>query len=503
MTRRDLYARKSSDDAGRSVARQERAWRADCAAEGDEPGRVFVDPDFSASRYARRGRPDYATLLEHIRSSTCEMVSIWEVTRSSRQMGEFVALLDLLREHRVPLRVFGDGEDAATFRPWVQRDRETLLREGMKAEGEVEQVRTRTMAGTADAAAQGRPAGPLLDGYRREYGAPAEGSRSLSGGKRREIRQVIHEPRAQLYRWAAEGALNGVPLQFMARVLNAWQVPTASGKGSWTGSGLGRALLNAGLQGHRVLDGKIVYRDAWAAIIDADTGARLENLLTTPGRRHHSDSSLKYMLSGALLCGACRRFMQGNRWRGNLRYECTRTGCCKVTGRMDQIDATVSRIIVARLQQPDALRAFVPAASGIKVTAARADLKALEDRRVELEKEAAKPDGLSLALVAAAERDLLPRLEKAQQRLRVLETPPALRGYDPADLAARWVEYTVGERRAVVLALAEVVLSPVGRGGRWSLSRLAQSRWHGDSKTWGQIWAEQDAHETPFTATIR
>ncbi len=75
--RADLYARKSSADAGRSVARQERAWRADCAREGIEPGRVFVDPDFSASRYATRERPDYAALLEHIESKSCEMICLW------------------------------------------------------------------------------------------------------------------------------------------------------------------------------------------------------------------------------------------------------------------------------------------------------------------------------------------------------------------------------------------------------------------------------------------
>jgi len=486
--RSDLYARKSSVDLGRSVQRQERAWRTDCATEGVEPGRKFVDPDFSASQYARKDRPDYAALLEHIRAGESQMVSLWEATRGSRQMGEWVAFLDLCREKKVLIRIFGDGEDAATYKPWVQRDRETLMREGMKAEGEVERLRSRSRAGTADAAAQGRPAGPLLDGYRREYGAPTDDSRSISGGKRREIRQVIDEPRAQLYQWAAIGVVNGVPLNFIARVLNAWQVPTASGKGEWTGHGLGRALQNPGLQGHRVHAGQVVARDAWPAVIDADTAARVAGVLSTPGRRHHSDSSLKYMLSGALLCGACRRPMQGDNWKGKQRYECTRSGCCKVTGNMDMLDEAVSKIMRARLALPDALAAFVPAANTGEAAAARAELAALVKRRTELEAEAAKPDGMSPGLLAAAERELLPRIEKAQARIRVLETPPALQGYDPADLAARWDTYDVGVRRGVVLALAELVLSPVGRGGRWSVWRLADSRWLGDESTWGEHW---------------
>lgn len=491
--RSDLYARKSSKDEGRSVARQERAWRADCAAVDAEVGYKFVDPDMSASRYARKDRDGYAELLGHIRSGGCQMLSLWESTRGSRQMGEWVAFLDLCREKRVLIRVFGDGEDAATFRPWVQRDRDTLLREGMKAEGEVEQLRSRTMAGTADAATQGRPAGPLLDGYRRIYGAPTDDSLSISGGKRREIRQVIDEPRAAIYRAAAEGALNGVPLQFMARVLNAWQVPTASGKGQWTGHGIGRALLNPGLQGHRVHGGAVVARDVWPAVIDAATGARLARLLTSTGRRHHSDSSLKYMLSGALLCGACRRPMQGDRWKEKLRYECTRSGCCKVTGPMDRIEEAVSAVVVARLRLPDALSVFTPAQDSEALNRAQVELDALTGRLGELHREAAKPDGPSVMLVAAAERELLPQIEKAKARVRKLSTPPALQGYDPIDLADRWDSgrYSVGEKRMVVMTLAELVLSSVGKGGRWSMWRLAESRWRGDDRTWGEHWQSE------------
>src|SRR5688572_4481403 len=122
----DLYARKSTNDQGRSVARQERMFRSDCAAEGVSPGRVFVDPDFSASRHARKPRPDFAALLEHIRSSQAEMISMWEVTRGSRQVGEWVSFLDLCRDQGVLIRVFG-SEDPETFDPRRQRDRETLI----------------------------------------------------------------------------------------------------------------------------------------------------------------------------------------------------------------------------------------------------------------------------------------------------------------------------------------------------------------------------------------
>lgn len=161
----------------------------------------------------------------------------------------------------------------------------------------------------------------------------------------------------------------------------------------------------------------------------------------------------------------------------------------KVTAPLDGMDEVVNAFITARLHLPDAEVAFTPAVNDAAVSAARRELSELTGRLDELYAEAARPDGPSMALVAAAERELLPRIEAAQSKLRTLQRPPALRGYDRADLAERWPQYPVGERRAVVMALAEVILSPVGKGGRWSHLRLAESRWHGDAKTWGEHWS--------------
>lgn len=494
----DLYARKSNKDAGRSVARQERAWRADCAREGLTPGRVFVDPDLSASRYAKKTRPDFEALMQWINGSNCHMVSLLEVTRGSRQMGEWVHFLDTCRAQSVLIRVFGDPSDAQTFDPRRQRDREYLLKEGIQAESEVEKMRARTVAGTADAATQGRPAGPLKDGYRREYGALTDESVSLSGAtRRREIRQVIDEPRARIYRWAAEGLLEGVPADYIARVLNAWQVPTATGRGQWAGGALVKALLSPTMQGHRVLNGKVAAECVWPPILDAVTAARLRRMFEAPpAQRTVQDTRLKYLLSGALVCGLCGTPMSGHlRSEADTqgrrsRYECDRRrgGCNRLSGPLAEIDAAVSAMVVARLRDPDALAVFAPERDDAKVVQAQAEVEALTARRDELYAEAARPGGPSMALVAAAERQLVPQIEEAQRRLRALQTAPVLRGFDPADLAARWDAYPVGVRRAVVLALAEPVLSAVGRGGSWSVGRLSGSRWRGSEVTWGELW---------------
>lgn len=483
----DLYARKSTKDQGRSVGRQRRQWQADCVQLGVQQGVVFEDPDFSASRYARRDRPDYAALLEHIRHGNAQMVSLWEVTRGSRQVGEWVAFLDLCRDRGVLIRVFG-GEDPETFDPRRQRDREHLINEGIKAEAEVERLRSRINPGIVDSALQGRPPGPLLYGYARIYGAPTDGSLSPSGSRRRDIRQIIREDEAEIVRRMARDTLAGVPLNTQAQTLNAAGVPTPTGKGVWRGSHINRLLRNPTYEGHRVLDGKVVAENAWPAILDPDTAAQVRRILETPGRRNALDTTLLYQLSGAALCGPCRRTIRVKHKPGGLKYQCRHQGCLRVSAPMGAMDAAVDQLIVARLRMPDAAPAFVPATEDPALAEAESALRALKERHKELVEATSKPGGPSMSLVAAAEKQLLPQIDVAEAKVRQLRRPPVLRGYNQDDLARRWPDYPVGERRAVLMALAEIVLSPAGRGQRWSLWRLAESRWHGDNQTWGEIW---------------
>lgn len=490
----DLYARKSSLDAGRSATRQTRLWRADCKAEGLTPGRVFVDPDLSASRYAAKERPDYGALLSHIRASEAEMVSLWEVTRGSRQMGEWIHFLDLCRDMGVLIRVFSE-EDPWTYDPRRQRDRETLIKAGMDAEAEVEKIRSRSMSGSADAALEGRPPGPLIDGYRRIYGAPTGESRSASGHRRQHIDQVLDEPRAQLYRWAAQGRLNGVGANTIARILNAFEVETVSGEARWRGGPLMKRLLSPTMEGHRVLNGVIVARNVWPAILDPETAAALRRLHGADVvARGYVDVRLKYLLSGVLVCGLCTMPMSCDKGKvgGKARfYYCDklRKGCGRLSSVAEPLEATVVEMILARLKEPDALSAFEPVADDSEQVTAQRTLDELTARHAELCAEAAKPGGPSMALVAATERALLPQIEAASALLRQLRTPAVLRGFDPADLAERWNSYEIGERRLVVSSLANLVLSPIGRGRSWSMLRLRQSRWRGQAVSWGDLWS--------------
>jgi hypothetical protein len=95
---------------------------------------------------------------------------------------------------------------------------------------------------------------------------------------------------------------------------------------------------------------------------------------------------------------------------------------------------------------------------------------------------------LSGAGLAKVEAEVLPQIEAAERKIRKLSTPPVLHRLLGTDVAGGWPTLPVGTRREIILALAEVRLSPVGKGGRWSPWRLAESRWLTDQATWGERW---------------
>lgn len=473
----DLYARKSTADQGRSAARQERDWRADCERDGLDAGRVFVDPDLSASRYARKERPDYANLLAHIRSGQCEMVSLWEASRGSRQLGEWITFLELCRERGVLLRIFG-GDDARTYDVRHRRDWRQLAEEGLDAHDESAKLSDRVRAGTRDAAARGKPPGPLLYGYSRRYDE-----------RGRFVEQVINPEQAAIVRQAATDTLAGIPLQTQARALNDRGVPTASGEGRWIGGHINRMLRNPGYLGHRVHHGVVVAENAWPAILDVDDFRRLAVLLSDPGRRSSQNAALAHQLSGAARCGACRRPLRAKRLGRDrtFRYWCPWPGCQRVSAPLPAMDALVDELVLGRLRQPDAAGVFTPDTDDAAIIAARKELGELQDRLDEHVREATA-GRLSARSLGIVERELQPQIDAAERHLRALLTPPALKGVDPLALADDWPDIPVGRRRAVIMALAEIVLSPVGKSGRWSHWRLGESRWIGDDRSWADHW---------------
>lgn len=474
----DFYGRKSTDDAGRSVASQEADWRADCATQGLEPGRVFADPGLSASRYAKKGRPDYDALLAHIRAGGCELLSLWECSRGSRDLADWVALLDLCRKHGTLIRAVSHGR---TYDVRVRRDWRTLADEGVDSADESEKISERTTRGKRTAAAAGRPAGRLTYGYTREY-----------DGAGRYVRQVIDPEKAAVVREIVASVRDGVSISAIARGLNDRAIPAPEG-GQWRSAHIGRIATNPAYAARRVHRGEVVGPADWPAILDDTEHHGVVAVLRDPARRVARGTALRWPLSGVALCGVCEvgrlRTHRGGAARSYLCDECKR-----IAISADPLDDFVSNLVCERLRQPDALAVFAPPPDDVATAAAQAEERALRER-LDDHYTLAAAGQLSAGGLAAVEARLLPLIAEAVAKVRRLSAPRALRSLVDVDVAGTWTDLPVSTRRDVIVALVDLHVGPAVRGRpRFDRGRLAASRWVGDARTWGELWSD----DTPW-----
>lgn len=475
VTVSDFYGRKSTKDDRRSVTGQEADWRADCEREGLTPGRVFVDPDKSASRYARKPRPDYLALIEHIHAGGCELLSLWESSRGSRNPVEWFTLIDLCRERGVLIRVVTHGR---TYDVRVRRDWRTLADDGVDSADESEKISERVTRGKRLGAAAGRPTGKLAYGFRRVY-----------DDRGRFVEQVEHPTQGPVVREIVEGIAARISLGAIAEALNGRGVPTPRGR-TWTAAHVHAIAKRPSYAGLRVHQGQVVGEGKWAPIVDPATWRKAKQIMSEPGRRHNNDSRLAHWLVGVVLCGACRASnLTTGTSNGYRSYTCR--SCVGTSVAAARLESFLEPLIVGRLALPDAGRVFVPPRQDDAIAAAQEELAALEARLAEFRAEGAKPNGLSAAAVAEAERGLTPMIKALKARIDNMNAPPMLAGLEGTDVAARWYSFGPHIRREIVRRLADLVLAPGGRTGRrgFDHQRLADSRWVGDPRTWGEIWA--------------
>src|SRR5690554_1089390 len=67
------------------------------------PAPAYRDTDRSASRYATKVREDFRRLIDDLEADTfgADVLAIWESSRGSRRVGEWVDLVDLCKDRGV------------------------------------------------------------------------------------------------------------------------------------------------------------------------------------------------------------------------------------------------------------------------------------------------------------------------------------------------------------------------------------------------------------------
>ena len=204
---------------------------------------------------------------------------------------------------------------------------------------------------------------------------------------------------------------------------------------------------------------------AWPAIFDADTVAVMRSILTDPARAKKGPDR-RYLLSGVLRCGKCGGPVTGAYIKDNGKgetYRCLR----HVSRKAAPVDDFITRLVVARLSQPDAVDLFArPDADEHQLAELRAERDGLRERLAGLAEAYATGD-IDRAQLAAGTRRLNARMTTVEEELAASATDPTLAAVvERGDVEGEWLTLPQETQRRIIGVLMTLELLPVGSGQR-------------------------------------
>lgn len=444
-----IYARVSEDKSGvgRSPEEQETDLLRRVTVEQWRHVGTIKESDRSASRYAKRERERWRDVLQAISAGGVDVLLVWEVSRLTRDMEEFVQFSKLCRKTGTRLAYNGRLYDLEDPDDEFQVQLDIGL--GQRESGVTRKRVLRAMNANAQA---GRPHGRILFGYRRVYD---ESSGRLQA-------QMVDEAQATVVREIFDRFVAGTSIRALARDLTERGLTTRRGK-PWLTSQVRRVLTNPAYIGRRVHRGADVREAVWPAIVDRGVFYRAQALLTDPQRPAFGDTAAKHLLSGIARCGVCDAPLRIQVNRGYLAYLCSAGFCVSI--RQEKLEEFVERLVWERLSRPDAALAWQR--STTQVADALAELSVLRTRLDGFYVEA-RAGRLSPGGLAAVEAPLLRDIADAEQRARSRQLPQALIDLVGTAVEARWKSpaFTMARKREVVRALMAPRVNRTYRGAR-------------------------------------
>lgn len=408
----------------------------------------YRDNDRSASRYAKKAREGYDQLIADLRADRfkADVLVLWESSRGSRKVSEWVVLLELLEARGVKIYVTSHGR---TYDPKNHRDRRSLLEDSVDSEYESGKTSDRVRRAAEAAAKEGRPNGRAPFGYRRVYD---ERTREL-------VRQEPDPATAPLVRELFDKVHAGHSIRSISRDWEARGVTTRSGK-PFTPSHLRSLLVMRAYVGERVHNPEhlavtpdMVTEGIWEPIVDRATFEEVQDIITAPERRTTRPGRGVHLLSGIALCDVCGgRLASTMQRRDTGEYHCQKGGHVRVS-EVD-LDEVAVAVMLARLNDKE-LRAARAAAedSSEALTSARAAVKAI---RKELEALYADAEAgrVSPVLAGKFEKGLLARLAEAKETAKALANPADLDRLFPD--GTTWASMPMSAKREVARRLLTI-----------------------------------------------
>ncbi len=481
------YLRVSLDRSGRARSLEEQ--HADHVRVAGEQGWSLLegsyrDESVSASRYARKVRGGFDALITDLEADRfgARVLMIWESSRGSRRVGEWVRLVELCEQRSVSIYVTTHGR---CYEPGNGRDRRSLLEDAVDSEYESAKMSARARRAAAANAVAGRPHGPIPYGYRRVFHPQTRVF--LAQEPQPGEAEVVTE----LYRRLIQGhSLRGIARDFQQR-----EIRTRSGV-VWTGQHLRSLAIKpvyAGLRSHapggrggdRMVDLEGLYEGQWPGLVSRGEWFAVQRLLRAPERKTTRPGRAKHLLSLIGRCGVCAGTLNvGYREGANPIYLCRTKGCVRITqADLDTLAAQVMLDYLAQSDVIDALRAGEH--DGDRELSEVRDRLAAARARHEQLADAVAARTVSVATLVRAEPTLLAEITTLETRERELSTPSALRGLiEPgADVAQRWATTPMSTRREIARLLltpeliGQLRLNPSPRRGRHRTPAHERTTW--------------------------
>ncbi len=481
------YLRVSLDRSGRARSLEEQ--HADHVRVAGEQGwslaeGAYRDKSVSASRYSRKVRDGFDALIADLEGDRfgAQVLMIWESSRGSRRVGEWVRLLELCEQRSVSIFVTTHGR---CYEPGNGRDRRSLLEDAVDSEYESAKMSSRGRRAAAANAAAGRPHGRIPYGYRRVFHPQTRAF--LAQEPEPGEAEVVTE----LYRRLIQGhSLKGIARDFQRRAIQ-----TRSGV-AWTAQHLRSLAIKpvyAGLRAHvpgrcggdRMVDLDSLYDGQWPGLVSRADWFAVQRLLRAPERKTTRPGRAKHLLSLIGRCGVCLgKLHVAYRDGGDPFYVCASKGCVRIT--QADLDTLAEQVMLDYLAQPDVIDALRSGEQDgdRELSDVRDRLAAVRARHEQLA-DAVAAGTVSVAILIRAEPTLLAEITTLEARERELCTPSALRGLiEPgADVAQRWIGTPMSTRREIarLLLTAELIgqlrLQPSPRRGRTRTPAHERTEW--------------------------
>jgi site-specific DNA recombinase len=439
-----IYARISVDreDDGQAVERQLQ----DCRAFlGTTDAREFVDANVSASRYGRRPRVAYASMMEAIRTGEVQRVVCWKLDRLYRRPRELEDLIDLAEGGRVQVVAVVGGEvDLNTAQGrWAARG--MVAADAKSSDDTSERLRRQKQQA-------------------RQLGQPHGGPRPFGWADQ----LTPHPVESVLLLAAMDRVLAGASLNDIAR---EWTARGVRGR-KWGTSDVHRTLSAARHAGLIVHDGEVVGTAVWRPLIDRAMWERVCAAIEVRARgvgvpRRRS------MLTGLLRCEVCGATLASTvNTRKRRVWRCdpspTRAGC----GRVSIGALPLERLVVdAVWQYVDGLELHELVQQGGE----RAEYRALAEGLGDLDRqedESAEAYGRKAITMRQMEA-IAVRLRGERQALRARMARAAAVGTlepyagQPGALESAWDRLTDDQRRGIIAdAFGVVIIRPATKLGR-------------------------------------